>query len=177
MTIKNSSIVFLSMLALLLILAGCSQTGTVAETDTAVAGLEQNASDIVAAYSAHDVDKILSFMADDVEMIEEDGSITTGKEKMRENLEGLFKSFPDLVMEPVAIFGKGNRVCTQWHATGTASGANEGEEAMAGKKLSVPGATIAEWEEGKVVRSTVYVDMATIMNQLGLLPSPAPAEE
>ncbi len=176
MNIRNSSIVFVSMLVLSLMLAGCSQTVEMEITDTA-AELEQSASEIVAAYSAHDVDTILSFMAEDVEIIGEDGSVVTGKEQMRENLEGLFKSFPDFTMESVAVFGKGNRVCGQWHATGTASGANEGEEAMAGKQFSVPGVTITEWEDGKVVRSTLYADMATVLTQLGVIQLPPEAQQ
>jgi len=172
MTTKYRLFVSLSILVLTLMFSGCSPADEPDGAGTAAAQLEQNARDILDAYSAHDVDKILSFMADNVEMIEEDGSVSVGKEKARENLEGLFSSFPDLVMEPVAVFGKGNRVCSQWRATGTASGSGKGEEAMDGKKLSVPGATVSEWEEGKVVRSALYVDMATVLTQLGVIQLP-----
>jgi steroid delta-isomerase-like uncharacterized protein len=167
---------FLGLLVWALTLSGCSQGGTETKADAAAAQLEQNARDVLAAYSDHDVDKILSLMAENVETIDEDGGVTTGKETMRENLEGLFKSFPDFKMEPVAVFAKGNRVCSQWHASGTASGAGPGEEAMAGKTFSVPGVTVSEWEGDKSVRATLYMNMATVLAQLGVIPPP-PAQQ
>lgn len=172
MKIRLSLILFLILPVLALTFSGCSQGATETEADAAAAQLEQNARDVLAAYSDHDVDKILSFMADNVETIDQDGGVTTGKETMRENLEGLFRSFPDFKMEPVAVFAKGNRVCSQWHASGTASGAGPGEEAMAGKAFSVPGVTVSEWESEKSVRATLYVNMATVLAQLGVIPPP-----
>lgn len=176
MTMRNFSIVFVSMLVFSFVLTGCTQTGTApGEDETAV--LEQQAKDLLAAYSAHDADTVLSFMADNVEVVEADGNTVTGKETIRKNLEELFAMFPDLKMEPVTVFGQGDLVCVQYQATGTASGAVEGEEALAGKQVSVPAVTITEWKEGKVVRSSLFVNMAAVLTQLGVIDLPAQEQE
>jgi len=60
MTMKNFSIVFVSMLVLSFALAGCSGQEDMSKTSTTAIDMEKRMRDIIAAYSAHDVEKIYS---------------------------------------------------------------------------------------------------------------------
>jgi len=175
-TMKFSS-VFVSVLVLSIMFGGCAGPGTTAEANQASAELERQARAFVAAYSAHDVDKILSHLSDDVEMIKADGSSVRGKEAYRKDVELELKALPDLTMETENTFATEDQVCIQWNAKGTESGAAKGAEAFAGKAVSFRGVTILKVREGKVVRSCVYYDRAVILAQVGALQPPQPPRQ
>jgi len=169
---RKFSIVFVSMLVFSFVLTGCTQTGTAPGEDEAAAALKQESEEIMAAYNAHDVDKVLSFMADDIEAVGPDGKATKGKEAFRKELENTFQGRPDLSMETENVFSSGNYICTQWSAKGTYSGTAPGEEALAGKPISFRGVVVSEVLDGKTVKSYLYYDNAVILTQLGILQPP-----
>ena len=44
-----------------------------------------------------------------------------------------------------------------------------------GKPIDVPMAAIFEFDEDRLLCETVYYDIATILQQIGILPGPTPA--
>jgi hypothetical protein len=60
-------------------------------------------------------------------------------------------------------------VCARYIITGTGSGEELAGKAIAGKTISVPGASILAWKDGKIFRSYSYRNDDLAMRQLGLL--------
>ena len=171
------SIAFVGVLVICIGFGGFAGSGTTAEANQTPAELEQKARGIVAAYSTHDVEKILSHLSDDVEMINADGVSIRGKAAYRKDIEYELMAFPDLTMETESTLAAENRVCIQWKAKGTHSGAIKGTEDFAGKPVSFRGVTILDVSKGRVVRSCVYYDRAAIMAQVGVVfQTPQPSQ-
>jgi steroid delta-isomerase-like uncharacterized protein len=170
MKIRILAVGFFSLLVLSILFYGC--TGPAPAPDNS-AQLEQQTRDFLAAFTAHDADKIASFYGPDAEITGPDGKVAKDTEEFKKGMENIFKGFPDLVVEVTNVFAKGDQVCVQWKATGTASGEMEGEEATAGKKIDVPAVMVLEWKDGKISKSFTYYNAAMILNQLGLLPPQA----
>jgi len=152
------------LLGLTLLIAGCATTQT--DIEQWIKGEEE-------AVSSQDVEKILSFYTDDC--IYEDvaiGKICHGKEEIRAFLMEVFKAFPDFKVETKSFFASGDHVCIEVVISGTYMGNIPGFPPANGKSFSVRAAHICELRGGKAMRVTDYYDMASLMRQLDLLPSP-----
>jgi len=135
--------------------------------------LEQRIRDIFAALNAHDVEKYLSCTTDDILYENVAASVVShGKEETRANLKGMFAAIPDLKMELRSCFTAGKYECSEWVMIGTVTGTLPGGIQATGKSVSVRGVSVAERRENKLCRVSVYLDMATIMRQLGIVPAP-----
>jgi steroid delta-isomerase-like uncharacterized protein len=133
--------------------------------------MEQWAKDLFAAYSSHDVENTLSFYADDA--IFEDfalGRFLQGKEELRAHVKEAFTGFPDFKIEMKSFFASGNHACIECIMGGTHKGDLPGMPPT-GKHFSVPGVAVIEFKEGKAKREADYWDSASMMRQLGVLPS------
>ncbi len=60
----------------------------------------------------------------------------------------------------------GNQLTVEWVASGTHSGAYPGLAAK-GRAFSIPGVTAVVRQQGKIVRESLYYDMAEVHRQLG----------
>lgn len=127
----------------------------------------------VERWSSQDGEKILSFYTDDC--IYEDvaiGKIHHGKEEIRTFLMDTFKAFPDFKVETKSFFASGDHVCIECVMSGTYMGDMPGLPPANGKSFSVRCAHICELRGGKAMLVADYYDMASMMKQLDLLPSP-----
>ena len=125
------------------------------------------------AWSTHDVEKILSFYTEDC-IYEDvaDGKIVHGKDEFRVFITGFFKAVPNIKIKTTSFFVSGNHACLEGVMSGTPKGGTEGFPLPNDKSFSVRVAHICELREGKVAKATDYYDGASLMKQLGLLPSP-----
>jgi steroid delta-isomerase-like uncharacterized protein len=124
-----------------------------------------------AAWSSHDVERLLSFYTDDC--VYEDlavGKVNHGKEELRAFCKQGFTAFPDFKIETKSLFASGNRVCIEGIISGTHKGNIPGFPPATGKMFSVRAAHICELRGDKAFRVTDYYDLASVMRQLGLLP-------
>jgi steroid delta-isomerase-like uncharacterized protein len=93
----------------------------------------------------------------------------------------LFVAFPDLRLEPEQVLTQGDYVVARWRMTGIHRGdlAFTGSEgplrplAATNRRIDLTGCSIHELRNGKIIRSWVYRDMATLLRQLGVLTSEA----
>jgi steroid delta-isomerase-like uncharacterized protein len=131
-------------------------------------------SNLVAAFSAHDLDATLSYFTDDIfyEEVVADGVVAHGKQELRARIQGIFDSFPDINLELIAHFSSGEHDCVEWISSGTHMAGSSGLPA-AGKCFSYREAVVTERRDGKISRFSLYCDMMTFMRQLGLLPATA----
>jgi steroid delta-isomerase-like uncharacterized protein len=126
-----------------------------------------------AAWASKDAEKVLPFYADDC--LYEDlaiGKVCHGKEEIREFIKSAFASFPDFKIEIKSFFFSADRVCIESILSGTNTESVPGFPPPTGKAFSVRGAHICELQGDKASRVTDYYNLATIMQQLGHLPSP-----
>lgn len=75
-------------------------------------------------------------------------------------------AFPGLQIQVTNRVVHGNQVTVEWTATGTHSSDYPGLAAT-GRSFSIPGVTVVVRENGKIVRESLYYDMAEVRNQLG----------
>lgn len=134
--------------------------------------------EVSAAWNAHDVDRALGPMSDDI-VWHDVGSPEPfkGKEAVRQYLQGWFTAFPD------SKFTVKNRVVTEdqlaaeMEFTGTHKGPlqfdpNGPAIPATGKTINGKGSYFVRFKNGKAVEVRSYPDVAGMMMQLGLMPSP-----
>lgn len=139
-------------------------------TEATPAAVERVVQEFLAAWSAHDVDRLLSLFTDDVDYVDVPvGAVLHGKEELRAFAAGWFAVSPDITFEPTATVVTGSRAAAEWVGSGTQHGDLPGMPAT-GKPWQVRGASVMELAGGKIKRCTDYWDFATVMRQLGFLP-------
>ena len=135
--------------------------------------VEKMMNDYLAAWNAHDVEKILSFFTDDcVYDCTPIGKTSRGKKELKDFINSTFTDFPDHKLETKSGFNTGDRSAGEWVMSGTFAHSSMPGVTATGKKFSIPGATITEIRGGKISRVTNYWNMAAFMQQVGLMPAP-----
>lgn len=123
-----------------------------------------------AAMSAHDVDAFLSLFTDDC--VYEDvplGIVNKGKQEVGAFIRATFAAVPDFRMERTGLFVAGDRAACEWVMSGTQTGDFPGIPAT-NKSFSVRGVSIFELQDGKIKRQSDYWSLATLLQQVGLMP-------
>jgi len=127
--------------------------------------------ELVNAWTAHDIEKILSLCTDDC--VYEDvtmGAVNRGKAELKGFLRAIFGAIPDFEMKVISGFTAGTWAGAEWSMAGTHKGDLPGLPAT-GKKFSVRGSSICELRDGKIKRNSDYWDMVTLLKQIGMMPS------
>jgi steroid delta-isomerase-like uncharacterized protein len=127
--------------------------------------------DLVAAWSSHDPERVVSLFADDC--VFEDvtfGVVLRGKKDLRAFAQGVFAGIPDFKIEITSRFMAGNAGGIEWTMSGTHKGDFPGMPAT-GKRFTCRGVTILEFQGDKIRRDSDYWDAAGVMRQVGLLPA------
>ena len=124
-----------------------------------------------AAGWSRNTDVLLATYTDDVS--DEDPGLSLvlkGKDQVRGFAQSFSDAFPDLQAEIVSTNVSGNRGASEWRFSVTQTGDLAGIPA-AGKQMDVVGASIYEFEGGKIKRKVDYWDFATALRQLGAMPA------
>lgn len=133
---------------------------------------EKLVKDWYAAWNSSNLEKVSEFYTDDC--IYENaatGEVRRGKKEMVASLQKTFYDYPDTKLEFKSTFYSENVVCGEFVMSGTQAHASNPAIPFTGKRFSVRGAYISEWQNDKVKRHTIYEDYLTIMRQMGLMPS------
>ena len=77
-----------------------------------------------------------------------------------------FAAMPDLTITPTNRIVLGNQLTVEWVASGTHLHDYPGLPAT-GRSFSIPGVTVVVRRDGKIVRESLYYDMAEVQRQLG----------
>jgi len=107
---------------------------------------------ILEAFNAHDLDRIMSFFADDCTLdmprgTDPWGERFTGRAAVRKGLAGRFAGLPDVHYGEARHWGDGNMVASEWLLTGTRPG---------GEEVRVRGCDHYEFRHGKIIRKDSY---------------------
>jgi ketosteroid isomerase-like protein len=108
--------------------------------------------EINAAFNSRDVDRIMTFFADDCTFLmargpEPVGRRVHGKEAVRRVLSDRFKVIPDMRWDHVDVFICGNRAVSVWMVTGRGTD---------GENLRYRGCDIYEFRGDKIVDKDTY---------------------
>ncbi len=76
------------------------------------------------------------------------------------------ESIPNLQIKVTNRVGQGSQVMIEWVATGTHKGDLFGL-AASGREFSIPGVTVVVRKNNKIVRESLYYDVAEVKRQLG----------
>ena len=134
--------------------------------------VEKIMSDYLAARNAHDLEKVVTFFADDAAY--EDmatGKISRGKNEIKGFLNTIFLDFPDIKVETKSGFSRGEQVVREWVMSGTFTKSSTPGVEATGKSFSLRGASVSEFRGGKISRITDYWNMVALLQQVGLMPS------
>jgi steroid delta-isomerase-like uncharacterized protein len=141
----------------------------------AASDLERMLDDWAIAWSSDDTndpERVLALFADDC--VFEDvtfGVVARGKEELRSFVKGAFAAVPDFKYGVTGRFAASRWAAIEWVMSGTHRGDFPGIPATGKRFSSVRGSTVLELEDGKIRRESDYWDAATLMKQVGLLPS------
>lgn len=132
---------------------------------------------LIAAWNSHQPDQLLELMTDDI--VYDDASWPTqmhGHAAVRGFLESTWRAVPDLSFELVdgsLVDPAAERTAHYWHASATQTGRWDPPGlSPSGRRISFEGAAFYELRDGKISRARVVYDVAAIMRQLGVLPTP-----
>jgi len=134
--------------------------------------IDQLWSEFARTWSSHDMNQVLPLYTDDC--IYEDvtlGAVNHGKEELRRFGQMFISGFPDVRFEMTSGFVAANWAGGEWIMTGTHTGNLPGLPAT-GKGVNLRGSSIVELQAGKIRRCSDYWDMATLLRQIGLMPTP-----
>ncbi len=88
-------------------------------------------------------------------------------------VQGFFSAFPDFHVTLEDVIGEGNLVSTRGYFSGTHQGDFNGIPAT-GKTIKANYIDLWRGENGKLVENWVQLDMVALLQQLGVIPVPAP---
>ena len=102
------------------------------------------------------------------------GGKVIGPEAYKQVVQMYRTAFPDLHFTISDQIADGDKVVTRWTATGTHKGALMGI-APSGKRSTVTGITFEHYKDGKAVEFWSNWDTLGMLQQLGVVPTMAPA--
>lgn len=135
--------------------------------------LEKMMNDYVAAWNSHDVERIVSFFTDDG--VYEDvslGKVNRGKKEVKDFISSMFVDFPDFKIEMKSSFFTRDRGAAEWVMSGTFAHSSISGLPATGKSFSERGVSVNEFRKNKISRNSDYWNMASFLQQVGLMPGP-----
>ena len=115
------------------------------------------------------------FTADfvDHDMDDPDGR-ASGVQGARDEVARYIAGFPDMTVSVEDLFAEGDRVAFRGTLRGTHQGPFGGIPAT-GKPVSVTAQQIYRLVDGKIAEAWLSIDRLAVLQQLGVMPAPAPA--
>jgi steroid delta-isomerase-like uncharacterized protein len=125
------------------------------------------AESFITVWNSHDVEKVIPVFTNDV--LYEDvtfGAVNHGSAELRKFAASIFAAVPDVKFELVNSAVAREHGTIEWVFTGTDHGLYK-----TGKRFSVRGVSVIDLRGGRISRNLDFYDAASIMRQIGLLPS------
>jgi steroid delta-isomerase-like uncharacterized protein len=125
----------------------------------------------IEAHRAHDLDKLVTFLTDDVTIQSAAGADmppAKGKEQARHHWQTIFNTFPDFRMDAVALTSDGDTLFAEISHGGTMQGPM-GPRQPTGRSYRTQGAFRLDFSDGKIRSILSYWDTASMAKQLGLI--------
>ncbi|HEU5327487.1 MAG: ester cyclase [Thermomicrobiales bacterium] len=145
-------------------------TGLVATDGATRQVAETLAAELLAAWGAHDLDRVLACYAPDFQGLDiGEAAVTQNFAALRKMTRRWFRAFPDLRLQREGLLVEGNQVALSWTATATHLGAFLRIPAT-GRPVRIRGISMLTVDAGRIVRGSRIWDMAAFLRDVGLLP-------
>ena len=143
-----------------------------------MADARQVAADVVAAFNAHDEERIRESYTEDA-IYEAPGELhVEGREAIHQYTMAWLNAFPDANVTIHDELVDGDWVANRFTFSGTQTGTlvgPAGEIPATGRRVDGRGVQILRAQNGKVAEFHLYFDQVQLLTQLGLMPEPAAA--
>ena len=129
-------------------------------------------------FNSHDIDGFTSVLADDVAYQAPGGISGQGKVACAQFFAGWWDAFPDAHVDVHAVHIVGDTAVEEGTFTGTHRGtlhSPAGDIAPTGRPVAVDYIHVLRYRDGKHVLFNLLFDRLLMLEQLGLVPAPAPA--
>jgi steroid delta-isomerase-like uncharacterized protein len=129
-------------------------------------------------FNAHDIDAFAEVLADDVVFVAPGGMRGEGKAACAEFYGSWFGAFPDAHVEVHDVHILGDVAVEEGTFTGTQNGVLHGATGdipPTGRSVSLEYINLLRFRDGKHVSFNLMFDRLLMLEQLGLIPAPAPA--
>jgi len=128
--------------------------------------------ELFAAWNAHDVEAFLKRL-DQKTVWESDAfpAPFSGHEGARQFFKLYLTAFPDLRLDIEQLLAADSYVIVRWRCTGTHLGPLAAISPT-GRKVALHGCSVIELKASKGGHARVYFDNATLLRQIGVLPTP-----
>ena len=129
-------------------------------------------------FNAHDIDGFTSVLADDVVYQAPGGISGQGKAACARFFAGWWDAFPDAHIDVHAVHIAGDIAAEEGTFTGTHHGtlhSPAGDIAPTGRQVAVDYIHVLRYRDGTHVSFNLLFDRLLMLEQLSLLPAPAPA--
>ena len=130
--------------------------------------------DVHQAWNKRDFDRIIALTSPEVEWVTmPTGQKFRGLDGMRQYAQGWATAFPDGRVEDSNLIASDNGGAVEFIGRGTHNGplmSPSGEIPATGRRLEMSFCEIYRIKNGKIVGGAIYFDMATMLQQLGLMP-------
>ena len=120
------------------------------------------------AFKAHDIDKMVSLLTDNIKINSISFGDYKGKKGAREYWHKLFDTFPDIEIKPIKTTADENRIVTEISFSGTQKGQIYSNPGL-NKKFHLRGAFVYEFIDGKIDNIRMYYDSSILKKQLDIL--------
>jgi len=130
-----------------------------------------------AAFNAQDAEEVRAWLAPDVEWAAP-GGLYRGPDEVIGLFSAFWEAFPDLKISVIRLVEDGSTVITDARAEGTHEGTLHtpgGDIPPTGKRMNFPYLERFEVEGGLIVSGNLIFDRVELLEQLGVMPVPAPA--
>ena len=136
--------------------------------------VENTARQYLESFNSRNWDKMRSFLHVDYTYTGGDGQVQRGPAAGIAVAQMWANAFSDAKVDIRQIHVAGGVAIVEFQASGTQNGELMGIAAT-GRKVTMPVCMVVEVKDGKIVAEREYMDMAHMMQQLGVMPVPAHA--
>ena len=130
----------------------------------------------IAAFNAQD-EELRAFLSPDIEWAVP-GGMLRGSDQVIGYFSVLWEAFPDLELTATRVVEEGSAVVTLARAEGTHQGTFRtpgGDIPPTDRRVSLMYSEHFEVEGGMIVSASLHLDRLELLEQLGVVPAPAPA--
>ena len=130
------------------------------------------------AFNAHDIDEFTGTLADDVVLHAPGGMNAEGKGACAQYFAGWLGGFPDAHVEVNAVHIIGDVVVEEGTFTGTHDGilhTPTGDIPPTGRRVTADYIQVNRFRDSKAIYANLMYDQLEMLEQLGLMPTTAPA--
>ena len=126
------------------------------------------------SFNRRDWGRIRELFASGYSYTGSDGEKQQGPEAGMAVVQMWASAFPDAKIDIRQIHVAGDVATVEFQASGTQNGELMGIPAT-GRKVSMPVCTVLDIKDGKITAEREYMDLAHMMQQLGVMPAPVTA--